>query len=77
MLQFLEIIPEINYIPSGERWEYKEIQSDSHESEIYFLNRVGAEGWECIKVKYNGIPRDKFILNDTYTGIFKRKLIAI
>lgn len=29
MLQFLEIIPEVNYQPSSDRWEYKEFLNDN------------------------------------------------
>ena len=77
MLQVLEIIPEVNYQPSSDRWEYVQISSFRGEDEITFLNRMGMQGWECINVKYQGRPVEKMILNDYYKGLFKRKLVAI
>lgn len=37
---------------------------------------MGAEGWEAMKIKYEGKPVEKMMLKDYYIGIFKRKLIA-
>lgn len=70
MLQFLEIIPEVSFKPSSDRWEYKEIYSHTDEQQLDFLNRLGLDGWECTKIYYDGNMRH-------YIGIFKRKLLAI
>lgn len=69
MLQSTNITPETNYIPSGERWEYKEFYSQGTETELAFLNRMGNDGWEMVYFNPVGL--------DNKLGIFKRKLIAI
>ena len=70
MLQFLEIIPEVNYQPSSDRWEYKEFYSSADENKLSFLNRLGSNGWEPVSLEYSS----RIAANQ---GIFKRKLVAI
>lgn len=70
MTQSTNITPESNYIPSGERWEYK-LFYNNKQKEIDFFNRLGAEGWELIELQRRQIS------NDCYIGLFKSKLIAI
>lgn len=69
MLQSTNITPETNYIPSSERWEYKRLKANLHETFFDFLNRVGSDGWEMVYFNPVGL--------DTKLCIFKRKLIAI
>ena len=43
MLQLLEIIPEVNYHPSSDRWEYGSFKSGDGENPEEMLDRLNAE----------------------------------
>lgn len=70
MLQFLNIIPEVNYQPSSDRWEYKEVISEAKEGVLDLLNRLGYDGWQPETLEYSKVSK-------RWVGIFKRKLVAI
>lgn len=69
MTQSTNIPPETNYIPSGERWEYKEFVSFLKEQKIDFINRIAYTCWQLDTLEYDRLTK-------RYYGIFKRKLIA-
>lgn len=82
MQSITNILPEPNYIPSGERWEYKEFRSENNESLLEFLCAVGIMGWNivCVEVLSESVYRfesKSSSISELYRGIFKRKLIAI